>query len=65
MNITEITNDDDNLSLCNCTNKDDDDNIMTIEISYLFLIIASIPCFLSIICCLSFSICSFIKFFKK
>ena len=61
MNITEIT--DDNMSLCNCTNKDDD--IMTIEISYLFLIIASVPCFLSIICCLSFSICSFIKFFKN
>ena len=61
MNITEIT--DDNMSLCNCTNKDDD--IMTIEISYLFLIIASVPCFLSIICCLSFSICSFIKFLKK
>ena len=57
MNITEIT--DDNMSLCNCTNKDDD--IMTIEISYLFLIIASIPCFLSIICGLSFSIFSFIK----
>ena len=55
MNITEITDDN------NYTNKDDD--IMTIEISYLFLIIASVPCFLSIICCLSFSICSFIKFF--
>ena len=61
MNITEIT--DDNMSLCKCTNKDDD--IMTIEISYLFLILASVPCFLSIICCLSFSICSFIKFFLK
>ena len=61
MNITEIT--DDNMSLCNCTNKGDD--IITIEISYLFLIIASVPCFLSIICCLSFSICSFIKFFKN
>ena len=60
MNITEIT--DDNMSLCNCTN-DNDDDIMTIEISYLFLIIATIPCFLSIICCLPFSICSFIKFF--
>ena len=60
MNITEIT--DDNMSLCNCTNKDDD--IMTIKVSYLFLIIATIPCFLSIICCLSFSISSFIKFFK-
>ena len=61
MNITEIM--DDNMSLCNCTNKDDD--IMTIEISYLFLIIATIPCFLSLVCCLSLSICSFIKFFKN
>ena len=56
MNITEITDNN------NYTNKDDD--IMTIEISYLFLIIATIPCFLSIICCLSFLIYSFIKFFK-
>ena len=61
MNIREITDDD--ISLYNCTNKDDD--IMTIEISYLFIIIATIPCFLTIICCLSFSICSFIKIFKK
>ena len=57
MNITEITDDN------NCTNKDDD--IMAIEISYLFLIIAILPCALSIICCLPFSICSFIKFFKN
>ena len=63
MNIINITDRDDDFSLCNCTNKDDD--IMTIEISYLFIIIATIPCFLSIICCLSFSICSFIKIFKK
>ena len=63
MNIINITDGDDDFSLCNCTNKDDD--IMTIEISYLFIIIATIPCFLSIICCLSFSICSFIKIFKK
>ena len=61
MNITEIT--DDNTSLYNCTNNDD--NIMTIEISFLFLIIKVIPCVLSIICCLSFAICSFIKVFKK
>ena len=61
MNITEIT--DDNMSLCNYTNKDGD--IMTIEISYLFLIIATIPCFLLILCCLSFVIFSFIKFFKN
>ena len=48
MNITEIT--DDNMSLCNCT---DDDN-MTLEISPLFIIISIIPCFLTIICCLSY-----------
>ena len=60
MNITEIT--DDNISLCNCAN--DDDDIMSIEVSYLFLIIATIPCFLSLVCCLSFSICSFVKYFK-
>ena len=62
MNVTEIL--DDNNLICNCSN-DNDDDIMTIEISYLFLLIASIPCFLSIICCLSLSICSFIKIFKK
>ena len=55
MNITEII--DDNMSLCNCT---DDDNDMVLEISPLFLIIAKIPCFLSIICCRSF-----IKLIKK
>ena len=53
MNITEITYD----------TKDDD--IMIIEISYLFLLIFTIPCFLSLVCCLSFSIYSFIKFLKK
>ena len=58
MNVTEII--DDNISLCNCTN-DDNDDIMTIEISYLFLIIATIPCALSIICCISFLLYSFIK----
>ena len=57
MNITEIT--DDNMSLCICTNNDDD--IMTIEISSLFLIIAIISCALSIICCLSFLSFGFIK----
>ena len=56
MNITEII--DNNMSLCNCT--DDDDNMM-LEISPLFLIISIIPCFLSIICCLSFLSYGFIK----
>ena len=58
MNVTEIV--DDNISLCNCSTNDNDD-IMTIEISYSFLIIATIPCVLSIICCISFLSYSFIK----
>ena len=49
MNIINIT--DDNMTLYNRT--DDDDNIM-LEISPLFLIIAIIPCAVSMICCLSF-----------
>ena len=47
MNIIKIT--DDNLLSSNCT---DDDIYMMLEISPLFLIIAIIPCALSIICCL-------------
>ena len=61
MTIINIT--DDNMSLFNRT--DDVDDIMTIKISPLFLIIAIIPCALSIICVISFSICSFIKLIKK
>ena len=59
MNIISITDDND---ICSCTENDN----TIIEISPLFIIIISIiPCFLSIICCLSFMICSFIKVFKK
>ena len=60
MNITEIT--DDNMSLCNCTN---DNNDMILEISPLFLIIAIIPCFLSIMCGVTFMICSFLNCLKN
>ena len=56
MNIIDIT--DDNMSLFNRT--EDDDNMM-LEISPLFLIIAIIPCTLSIKCCLSFLSYGFIK----
>ena len=63
MNIINITEDNDNMSLCNCTN---DDNNMMIEIAPLYIIIISIiPCALSIIFGLSLLICNFIKFFKK
>ena len=59
MNKTEIT--DDKMTISNCT----DENSM-IEISRLIIIIISIiPCFLSIICAISFLVCSFIKFFKR
>ena len=56
MNIINIT--DDSMSLFNRT--DDDDNMM-LEISPSFLIIAIIPCALSIISCLSFLSYGFIK----
>ena len=55
MNITEIIDDNNNMSICNCT----DENL---EISPLFIIIISIiPCALSIICCISFLSYGFIK----
>ena len=59
MSIINITDDNDN---CNCTENDN----TIIEMSPLFIIIISIiPCFLSILCCVSFMICSFIKLIKK
>ncbi len=58
MNVTEIF-DNDNISICNCT--DDNDSFMTIEITPINLIIAAIPCAISLICCLSFLSFSFIK----
>ena len=42
-------------------NDENDNDIMTIEISPLFLIIAIIPCRFSIICIISFSIYSSIR----
>ena len=51
MNITEI-NDNDN---------DDDNNFMTIDITPWYLLILTIPCAFSIICCILFSIYGFIK----
>ena len=49
MNVSEIINVDDN------------DNNIVIEVSPLFLLISAIPCVLSIICVLSFSMFKFIK----
>ena len=47
MNITEIN--------------DDDNNFITIEITPWYLLILTIPCAFSIICCILFSIYGFIK----
>ena len=67
MNIINITDyeEDDNNNMSLCNSSDHDNSILTIEISYSFLIISSIPCFLSLICCFSFLLFSFVNFFKK
>ena len=57
MNVTEIIDDNNNMSICNCTEENS-----LIEISPLFIIIISIiPCALLIICCISFLSYGFIK----
>ena len=58
MNVTEII--DDNMSITSIDNNDDN-NFLTIEITPIYLLILTIPCFLSIICCLSFLSYGFIK----
>ena len=58
MYITNITDADDNMSLCNCTN---DNNDIILETSPLILLIGSIPCALSLICGFLFLSYSFIK----
>ena len=62
MNITKII-DDNNMTLCKCTDKENDD--IDIIISPLFLIIAIIPSLYLIICVISFSMYSFIKVLIK
>ena len=52
MNITEIIDD---------TNENNNDDFMTIEITPWYLLILTIPCFISILCCLSFLSYGFIK----
>ena len=59
MNIINITDDENNI--CNCTENND----MILDIVPYIVIISIIPCFLSIICCISFMIYSFIKLIKN
>ena len=62
MNIINIT-DDDNISLCNCT---DNDNNITLEISPLLTLITIVPCGMSLVCLISFMAYTIVKtFFKK
>ena len=68
MNITEIFDDNITDIVNNTTeiiNYDNDNNFLTIEISFWYLLISTIPCFLSIICCLSFLLYSFFKVLKN
>ena len=59
MNIINITDED-------ISSSNRSDNITLIEISPLFVILITIiPCSLSILCCVSFMIYSFIKLIKK
>ena len=66
MNITEII--DDNITEIidnnNSTLSNDNNNFLTIEITPIYLLIFVIPCFLSLICCLSLLMYSFIKVIK-
>ena len=52
MNVTEIINDNDN---------DNENKDIIIEISPLYLLISIIPCVLSILCIISYSMFKFIK----
>ena len=64
MNITNISDEDDNISICNCT---DNDNNIVLEISPLVVnIITLIPCVFSFLCLISFMLNTLIKsLFKK
>ena len=58
MNVIDISDDVDNMTLCNCT---ENDNIL-IEISpILFIIITLIPCLLSILCLIIIPIYTIVK----
>ena len=66
MNITEIIdNVTENIDNNNTTLSNDNNNFLTIEISPIYLLIFTISCFLSLICCLSFLLYGFIKVIKN
>ena len=57
MYITNVTDDYDNITLCNCTNNDNNDtNIVIIK-----PLITIIPCAMSIICLISLAVYTLIK----
>ena len=74
MNITEIFDDNITESIDNVTEiidnnnttlSNDNNNHLSFEITPIYLLIFTIPCFLSIICCLSFLLYDFIKVIKN
>ena len=55
MYITNITNDFDNISICNCTNNEIDIDIIIPALLF------TIPCGLSFICLMSLMVCTLVK----
>ena len=66
MNISNITTDvDDNISLCNCTNNENDNNV-ELTITPLLTLITIVPCGISLVCLISVMTYTLMKaLFKK
>ena len=56
MYVTNITDDNDNITLCNCTNNENDSNIEIV-----IPLITIIPCGMSLICLISLMVYTLIK----
>ena len=56
MNITNITAEDDNMILCNCTNNENDN-----DIEILIPLITIVPCGISLVCLISFMAYTLVK----
>ena len=57
MYITNVTDDYDNMMLCNCTNNDNNDT----NIEIIIPLITIIPCVMSLICLISLMVYTLIK----
>ena len=60
MYVTNITDDNDNMTLCNCTDNENNNNIEII-----IPLITLVPCGMSLICLISFMVYTITKTFRK